>query len=177
MPPCHRHMVIATNFSSMFDLLLCSTPQTWAECCLELTAVSGYRMFLWGGGGGVCLCLWARGGRLGGRRYCTSGGQRPPGGPRAAPGVGGAAVVPLPSPSLPQRPPGGRRGSAGGALGPRSSGSLATPPGPEGRPPQREASDHRDYQRNTACQRGGGVPAWGPEAPTQVNQLRQWSLD
>ena len=30
MPPCHRHMVIATNFSSMFDLLLCSTPQTWA---------------------------------------------------------------------------------------------------------------------------------------------------
>ena len=62
MPPCHRHMVIATNFSSMFDLLLCSTPQAWAECCLELTAVSGYRMFLglfgydwegfeWGGGG------------------------------------------------------------------------------------------------------------------------------
>ena len=46
MPPCHRHMVFATNFSSMFDLLLCSTPQTWAECCLELTAVSGYRMFL-----------------------------------------------------------------------------------------------------------------------------------
>ena len=98
MPPCHRHMVIATNFSSMFngictcpspprqalnimeqrhsgwarvpalrvlndnrghthvlnycllrkqgfDLLLCSTPQAWAECCLELTAVSGYRMF------------------------------------------------------------------------------------------------------------------------------------
>ena len=39
--PCHRHMVIATNFSSMFDLLLCSTPQTWAECCLELTVVSG----------------------------------------------------------------------------------------------------------------------------------------
>ena len=46
MPPCHRHMVIATNFSSIFDLLLCSTPQTRAECCLELTAVSGYRMFL-----------------------------------------------------------------------------------------------------------------------------------
>ena len=43
MPPCHRHMVIATHFSSMFDLLLCSTP---AECCLELTTVSGYRMFL-----------------------------------------------------------------------------------------------------------------------------------
>ena len=42
MPPCHRHMVIATNFSSLFDLLLCSTPQTRAECCLELTAVSGY---------------------------------------------------------------------------------------------------------------------------------------
>ena len=33
MPPCHRPMVIATNFSSMFDLLLCSTPQTWSECC------------------------------------------------------------------------------------------------------------------------------------------------
>ena len=46
MPRCHRHMVIATKCSSMFDLLLCSTPQTWAECCLELTAVSGYRMFL-----------------------------------------------------------------------------------------------------------------------------------
>ena len=46
MPPCHRHMVFATNFSSMFDLLLCSTPQAWAECCLELTAVSAYRMFL-----------------------------------------------------------------------------------------------------------------------------------
>ena len=42
MPPCHRHMVFATNLSSMFDLLLCSTPQTWAKCCLELTAVSGY---------------------------------------------------------------------------------------------------------------------------------------
>ena len=46
MPPCHRHMVIATNLSSLFDLLHCSTPQTRAECCLELTAVSGYRMFL-----------------------------------------------------------------------------------------------------------------------------------
>ena len=46
MPPCHRHMITATNFSSMFDLLLCSTPQAWADCCLELTAVSGYRMFL-----------------------------------------------------------------------------------------------------------------------------------
>ena len=46
MPTCHRHMVFATNFSSMFDLLLCSTSQTWAECCLELTAVSGYQMFL-----------------------------------------------------------------------------------------------------------------------------------
>ena len=46
MPPCHRHMVIATNLNSLFDLLLCSTPQTRAKCCLELTAVSGYRMFL-----------------------------------------------------------------------------------------------------------------------------------
>ena len=43
---CHRHMGIAKKFSSMFDLLLCSIPQTRAECCLELTAVSGYRMFL-----------------------------------------------------------------------------------------------------------------------------------
>ena len=53
MPLCRRHMVIATNFSSMFDLLLCSTPQTRAQCCLELTAVRGYRMFLgpFGGGG------------------------------------------------------------------------------------------------------------------------------
>ena len=41
-----EHMVIATNLSSLFDLLHCSTPQTRAECCLELTAVSGYRMFL-----------------------------------------------------------------------------------------------------------------------------------
>ena len=47
MPPCHRHMVIATNLSSLFDLLLCSTPQTWAECCLVLTAVSGCRMPVW----------------------------------------------------------------------------------------------------------------------------------
>ena len=42
------HKVFATNFISMFDLLLCSARQTgpnW-ECCLELTAVSGYRMFL-----------------------------------------------------------------------------------------------------------------------------------
>ena len=46
IPPYHRHMVIATNLSSLFDLLHCSTPQTRAECCLELTAVSGYRMFL-----------------------------------------------------------------------------------------------------------------------------------
>ena len=34
------------QFNVMFDLLLCSNPQAWAECCLELTAVSGYRMFL-----------------------------------------------------------------------------------------------------------------------------------
>ena len=46
MPPCHRHVVIAANVSSMFDLLLCITPQMRAECCLELTAVSGYGMFL-----------------------------------------------------------------------------------------------------------------------------------
>ena len=46
IPPRHRHMVIVTNLSSLFDLLHCSTPQTRAECCLELTAVGGYRMFL-----------------------------------------------------------------------------------------------------------------------------------
>ena len=46
IPPRHRHMVLATNLSSLFDLLHCSTPQTRAECCLEFTAVSGYRMFL-----------------------------------------------------------------------------------------------------------------------------------
>ena len=40
MPPCHRHMVFATNFSSMFDLLLS------VFMLLDLTAVSGYRMFL-----------------------------------------------------------------------------------------------------------------------------------
>ena len=49
MPPCHRYMVIATNLSSLFDLLHCSTPQTRAECGLELTAVSGCQ----NGGGGV----------------------------------------------------------------------------------------------------------------------------
>ena len=38
--------VIATNLSSLFDLLLRSTPKMRAECCLELTAVNGYRMFL-----------------------------------------------------------------------------------------------------------------------------------
>ena len=32
--------------SSLFDLLHCRTPQTRAECCLGLTAVSGYGMFL-----------------------------------------------------------------------------------------------------------------------------------
>ena len=46
IPPCHRHMVIATNLSSLFELLHCSIPQTRAERCLEFTAVSGYRMFL-----------------------------------------------------------------------------------------------------------------------------------
>ena len=62
MPPRHRHMVIATNFSSLFDLLHCSIPQMRAECCLEFTVGSGYGMFLGlsgsagvipaGGGGG-----------------------------------------------------------------------------------------------------------------------------
>ena len=42
LPLCHRHMVIATNFSSLFYLRLCSTPQRRAECCLGLTAVNGY---------------------------------------------------------------------------------------------------------------------------------------
>ena len=46
LPPCHRHMVIATNLSSLFDLQHCSIPQTRTECCLEFTAVSGHRMFL-----------------------------------------------------------------------------------------------------------------------------------
>ena len=44
--PCHRHMVIATDLSSLFDLLHCSIPQTRTECCLEFGVVSGYRMFL-----------------------------------------------------------------------------------------------------------------------------------
>ena len=30
IPPCHRHMVIGTNLSSLFDMLLFSTPQTRA---------------------------------------------------------------------------------------------------------------------------------------------------
>ena len=46
MPPCHRHMVIATNLSSLFDLLHCSIPQTTTECRLEFAEVSGCRMFL-----------------------------------------------------------------------------------------------------------------------------------
>ena len=41
MPPCHRHMVIATNFSSMFDLLLCSTPQTRAADRSEAYVMEG----------------------------------------------------------------------------------------------------------------------------------------
>ena len=45
IPPCRRHMVIATNLSSWFDLLHCSTPQTRAECCLEFAVGSGYGMF------------------------------------------------------------------------------------------------------------------------------------
>ena len=45
MPPCHRHMVIATSFSSLFELLQCSIPQMRAECCLEITAVDGHRTF------------------------------------------------------------------------------------------------------------------------------------
>ena len=45
IPPCRRHMVIATNLSSLFDLLHCSTPQTRAECCLEFAVGSGYGMF------------------------------------------------------------------------------------------------------------------------------------
>ena len=46
VPTRHGHLVIATNLNSLFDLLRCSTPQTRAEGCLQLTAVSGYRMFL-----------------------------------------------------------------------------------------------------------------------------------
>ena len=42
IPLCHRHMVIATNLSSLFDLLHCSIPQTRAECCVEFAVVSGY---------------------------------------------------------------------------------------------------------------------------------------
>ena len=42
IPPCYRHMVIATNFSSLFDVLHCSIPQTRAECCLEITVVDVY---------------------------------------------------------------------------------------------------------------------------------------
>ena len=45
MPPCHRHMVIATNLSSLFDLLHRSIPQTRAKCCLEFTVGNGYRTF------------------------------------------------------------------------------------------------------------------------------------
>ena len=70
IPPCHRHMVIATNLTSLCDLLHCSIPQARTECCLEFTAVGGYRMFLvlsGGGGGVVCkvhlVCLWGRQGR------------------------------------------------------------------------------------------------------------------
>ena len=46
IPPRHRHMVIATNLSSLFDLLHCSIPQTRTECCLDFAVVSGYGMFL-----------------------------------------------------------------------------------------------------------------------------------
>ena len=46
IPLCHRHMVIATNLISLFDLLHCSIPQMRSDCCLEFAVVSGYRMFL-----------------------------------------------------------------------------------------------------------------------------------
>ena len=39
--PCPRHMVIATNLSSLFDLLHCSIPQTRTECCLDFAVVGG----------------------------------------------------------------------------------------------------------------------------------------
>ena len=45
IPAYHRHMVIATNFCSLFDLLHCSITQTRAESCLEITVVNGHRTF------------------------------------------------------------------------------------------------------------------------------------
>ena len=46
MPPCHRHMVIATDCSSMFDLLLCSTPQTGPNVALSSPHSSAIECFL-----------------------------------------------------------------------------------------------------------------------------------
>ena len=46
IPPCHRHMVIATILSvHCFALLHHNANQTSAECCLEFTARGGYWMF------------------------------------------------------------------------------------------------------------------------------------
>ena len=42
IPPCHKHVVIATNLSSLFDLLHCSIPEMRAECSLQFW---GYQMF------------------------------------------------------------------------------------------------------------------------------------
>ena len=47
IPPCHKHMVIATILSvPCLAVLHRSANQTSAECCLEFTARGGYRMFL-----------------------------------------------------------------------------------------------------------------------------------
>ena len=46
IPPCHTHMVIATILISLFCLAALQHNQTSPECCLEVTAQGGYRMFL-----------------------------------------------------------------------------------------------------------------------------------
>ena len=57
IPPCHRHMVIATTLSvHCFAIAHCSANQTSAECCIAFITRGGYRVFLGLSGGVVARC-------------------------------------------------------------------------------------------------------------------------
>ena len=74
MPPCHRHMVIASTLSvHCFNMLHCSTNKTSAKCCLGFTTQDGYQMFLGLSGSALRppnsansghVCVWGGGGSL-----------------------------------------------------------------------------------------------------------------
>ena len=69
IPPCHRHMVIATMLPGhCFAVLHRSAHQTSAESCLGFTARGGYRMFL-----GLCGSALTPPLALGSHEPCTLG--------------------------------------------------------------------------------------------------------